>query len=196
MGLCLEIMNAAPAILPSVETEAAWSAAADRVERYLRAHGLASPAQIARLTADIIAIARTRTRPDAHPMTLAMETLDESLRAWFAQLLPAGEAGDATLLARGRVALALGEVPARWPNYFMAGGRAVPVELVRAMREADLGRAPEIKFSNMAPRLIAQPSAVLGRLRWQWSYRWPFLRIVTSVMVVLSLLGATLSAGQ
>jgi hypothetical protein len=68
--------------------------------------------------------------------------------------------------------------------------------MLRAMREVDLGRAPEIKFSNMAPRPIAPPSTGLGRLRWQWSYRWPFLRIVTGVMVVLSLLGARLSGGQ
>jgi hypothetical protein len=192
----LEIMNAVPEILPSVEAEAAWSFAAARVERYLRAHGLASPAQIARLTADIIALARTRMRPGAEPVTLAMETLEDGLRTWFAQLLPASEAGDASLLTRGRVALAFGEVPERWPSYFMTGGHGAPVELLRAMREADLGRAPEIKFSNMAPRLIAQPATMLGRLRWQWSYRWPFLRIVTGVMVVLSLLGATLSGGQ
>ena len=186
-------MNAAPAIAPLTETDAAWAAAAERVARYLRAHRLASPGQVARLTADVIAIARARSRPGAGPMTLAMETLDAGMRAWFAQLLPAGEAGAAPLLARGRVALAMGEVPARWPGYFM-GGQAVPVELVRVMREADLGRAPEIKFCNMAPRMIVEPATAAGRLKWQWSYRWPFLRIVTSLMVVLSLLGATLAA--
>ena len=187
-------MNAVPAFFPPVEAETEWSAAAERVSQYLRAHRLASPGQVARLTADIIAIARSRSRRGVAPMTLAMETLDSCMHAWFAQLLPAGEPGDAHLHVRGRMALALGEVPERWPGYFM-NGHAAPAELVTAMRDADLGRAPEIKLSNMAPRLIAAPSASGSRLRWQWSYRWPFLRIVTGLMVVLSLFGATLSAG-
>jgi hypothetical protein len=187
-------MNAAPEILPVFESTE-WSAAAERVTRYLRAHRLASPGQIARLTADIIAIARTRSRPGAEPVALAMETLDSCLHAWFAQLLPAGERTDAPLLARGRVALAMGEVPERWPSYFL-GGHGVPVELQRVMREADLGRAPEIKFSNMAPRPLLAPATAGSRFRWALSYRWPFLRIVTGLMVVLSLLGATWAAGR
>ncbi len=188
-------MNAVPEISPLIEADAGWSAAAERVAGYLRAHRLASPGQVARLTADIIAIARTRARPGAEPMTLAMETMDSCMKAWFAQLLPADGTAEAQLLARGRVALAMGEVPARWPGYFMSG-HALPVELVRVMGEAELGRAPEIKFSNMAPRLIVEPTAVTGRLKWQLSYRWPFLRMVTGLMVVLSLLGATLGAGR
>ena len=88
-------------------------------------------------------------------MALAMETMDACLGAWFARLLPTGEPGDADLRVRGRVALALGDVAARWPGYFMRES-ALPVELVRVMRETDLGRAPDIKFSNMAPRPAAR----------------------------------------
>ena len=188
-------MKTAPEFSPVIEADAQWAAAAERVACYLRAHRLASPGQVARLTADIIGIARARSRPGVEPMTIAMETMDAGMSAWFARLLPAGEPGDAHLHVRGRVALALGEVPARWPGYFMRES-AVPVELVRVMREADLGRSPEIKFSNMAPRPIAEPAAAGSRLRWQLSYRWPFLRIVTGLMVVLSLLGATLASGR
>lgn len=188
-------MNASPVILPALEADAAWAAAAERIERYLRAHRLASPGQVARLAADLVGLARARSRPGVAPMTLAMETMDDCLSAWFARLLPAGAPGDARLHVRGRVALAMGQVPARWPEYFLRGS-AVPVELVRVMREADLGRAPEIRFSNMAPRPVAAPAAASSRLRWQLSYRWPFLRIVTGWMVVLSLLGATLAAGR
>lgn len=187
-------MNAAPALFSQTGNEVAWSAATERVAAYLRAHRLTSAGQVARLTADIIAIARTRARPGAEPMTLAMETVEAGLRSWFAQLLPAAGAESAPLLARGRVALGLGNVPARWPNYFMSG-QAAPMELVRQMREGDPVAAPAVKFSNMAPRLFATPEVAGGRLRWQWSYRWPFLRIVTGVAVVLSLLGATLAAG-
>lgn len=188
-------MKPAPEFLPVIEADARWAAAAERVGRYLRAHRLASPGQVARLTADIIGIARARARPGVEPMTLAMETMDACLGAWFARLLPAGEPGDPHLQVRGRVALAQGDVAARWPGHFMRES-ALPVELVRVMRETDLGRAPEIKFSNMAPRRVAAPAAAGSRLRWQWSYRWPFLRIVTGLVVVLSLLGATLGPGR
>lgn len=188
-------MNAEPAIPPPIESDAAWSAATERIERYLRAHRLASSAQISRLAAEIVGMARVNQRPGVDPVTLAMETVDAGMSAWFARLLPAGEPGDAHLHVRGRVALAMGEVPVRWPEYFLRES-AVPVELVRAMREADLGRSPEIKFSNMAPRPVAAPATATSRLRWQLSYRWPFLRIVTGLMVVLSLLGATLASGR
>ena len=188
-------MNAAPEISPVIAPDAGWSAASERVSQYLRAHRMGNPGQIARLTADIIAIARAQSRPDATPLVLAMEALDACMTGWFARLLPADEADDAQLRSRGRVALAMGEVPARWPSYFLSG-KAMPVELVRVMREAELGRSPEIKFTNMAPRLMAQASKSGSRLRWQWSYRWPFLRIVTGLTVVLSLLGATLAGGR
>jgi len=187
-------MKAAPVLSPVVKADAAWSAAADRIARYLRAHRLGNARQVSRLTADIIAIARTRVRPGAEPMALAMETLDAGMVAWFAQVLPAGEAGHAPLLTRGRVALVMGEVPARWPGHFMSG-QTVPAELSGFMREADPGRAPEIKFTNMAPRLIAEAAPPGSRLRWQWSYRWPFLRIVSGLMMVVSLWGAAMSAG-
>lgn len=187
-------MNAAPEILPVLESSE-WSAAAERVAGYLRAHRLASPGQIARLTADIIAIARTRSRPGVEPMALAMQTLESCLEAWFGQLLPADERSDTSLLARGRVGLAMGEVAQRWPELFL-GGHGVPVELQQVMREADLGHAPQIKFSNMAPRTRLTSAAAGNRVRWQLSYRWPFVRIVTGLMVVLLLLGATWTAGS
>ena len=188
-------MKTSPEFLPLIEADARWAAAADRVGRYLRAHRLASPAQIAGLTADIIGIARARARPGDEPMRLAMETMHAGLGAWFAQLLPAGEPGAADLHVRGRVALALGEVPARWPGYFMRD-RSVPVELVRVMREADLGRAPAIKFSNMAPRPIAAPAATGSRRRWQWSYLWPFGRMVSGLAVVLARIGVIFGPGR
>jgi hypothetical protein len=191
----MEAVNAQPIMLPPVRSEAAWSAAAERVERYLRALRLAGPKQVSRLAADIVGIAQAKQRPGVDPVTMAMETMDACMGAWFARLLPAGEAGGAQLLTRGRLALIMGEVPARGPAYFLRES-AVPAELVRVMREADLGRAPEIRFSNMAPRPVAAPAAAISRLRWQLSYRWPFLRIVTGWMVVLSLLGATLAAGR
>ena len=188
-------MNVAPGTPPFVAAETGWSAAAERISQYLRAHRMGNAGQIARLTTEIIATARAQSRPDATPLALAMEALDACMTAWFARLLPPVEADDGQLRSRGRVALAMGDVPARWPSYFLSG-KAMPVELVRAMREADLGSSPEIKFTNMAPRLIAQASKSGSRLRWQWSYRWPFLRIVTGWAVLFSLVGVTLAGGR
>ncbi len=188
-------MNAQPAThqLPPVPSGVAWSVAAERVERYLRAHHLTGSRQIARLTADIIGIARARQRPGVDPMTMAMETVDACMGDWFARMLGTGEPGDALLLARGRVALTMGEVPARWPEYFLREAVA-PVELVRVMREADLGRRPDIRLSHMAPP-AAKAAVPAGWLRLQVSYRWPFVRVVTGLVMAISLIGTVWAAG-
>ena len=192
----MEVMNTQPASpkLPPAPSEAAWSAAAERVERYLRAHHLAGDRQLARLTADIIGIARARQRPGVEPVTLAMETVEACMGAWFAQVLGAGAADGRPLLARGRAALAMGEVTARWPEYFLRQG-AVPVELIRVMREADLGRRPAVRLGHMAPPPPAKPAVATGWLRLQVSCRWPFVRVVTGLAVAISLAGTFWAAG-
>ena len=159
-----------------------WPAAAVRVERYLRAHGLTSPRQLQRLTAEIIGVARARARPGVEPVTLAMQTMEAGLTAWLAPLLPARPVKASRQLAHGRAALAMGEVPARWPEYFLRGG-AVPAELQRVLRDADQARAPEIRFSNMAPRTQLASSRTSAATKWQLSARWPFVRIVTDPAV-------------
>jgi hypothetical protein len=192
----MEVMNAptTPLKHPPVASEAAWSAATERVERYLRAHHFTGARHVARLTADIIAIARARHRPGADPMTTAMETVDACMGAWFARLMGTGEPGDASLLARGRVALAMGGVPARWAEYFLRES-AVPTELVRVMREADLGRRPDVRLGHMAPPPPAKSTVPAGWLRLQVSYRWPFVRVVTGLAMVISLIGTVWAAG-
>ena len=188
-------MKTAPEFSHVIAADARWAAAAARVERYLRAHRLASHGQVARLTADIIAIARARTQPGEEPLSLAMETMHSCLDAWFARLLPAGGPGDADLHVRGRVALAQADVTARWPAYFLRES-ALPVELVRVMREADLGRAPAIRFSNMAPRPAAETATAGSGRSWQWSYRWPYERLVAGLTAVLSRIGVIFGPGR
>ncbi len=189
-------MNAptAPLQPPPDPSEAAWSAAAERVERYLRAHRFTGSRHVSRLTADIIAIARARHRPGADPMATAMETVDACMGAWFARLLGAGEPGDASVLARGRVALTMGGVPARWAEYFLRES-AVPTELVRVMREADLGRQPAVRLGHMAPPPPVKSAMPAGWLRLQVSYRWPFVRVVTGLVMAISLIGTVWAAG-
>ena len=191
----MEVMNTqpAPSKRPPAPSEAAWSLAAERVECYLRAHHLTGDRQVARLTADLIGIARTRQRPGVEPVTLAMETVEACMGAWFAHLLGA-EVADGPLLARGRVALAMGDVPARWPEYFLRQG-TVPVELIRVMREADLARRPSVRLGHMAPTPAKLAVTPLW-LRLQVSYRWPFVRVVTGLVMAISVLGTVWAAGR
>ncbi|MEO6874712.1 MAG: hypothetical protein ABI222_07810 [Opitutaceae bacterium] len=192
-------MNAEPALSRFAQIDSAWAAAAERVASYLRAHRLTNHAQLSRLTSDIIGIARARQQPGEDPLVVAMATVEAGMASWFALLMSDAGATDAQRLNRGRLALAMGEVPSRWPEHFLREG-AVPAELLQVMGEADLGRSPEIKFSNMAPRRSFAPGSadVTARPKWQVSisYRWPFVRVVMSLALVLTLAGATLAAGR
>jgi hypothetical protein len=190
----LEIMNTSLAPFPPVRSEAAWTLAAQRVESYLRAHHVASPAHVACLTADIIGIARARQRPGVEPVAMAMETLDACMGAWFARLMGTGADGAAPALARGRLALAMGGVPARWPEYFLRE-QAVPLELLRVMREADLGRGPAVRLGHMAPPPVPEPSLAWARPAWQLWSRSPVQRMLSGVVMVLSRIGAVLVGG-
>ena len=187
-------MNTSLAPSPSVRSAAAWTLAAQRVESYLRAHRVASPAHVARLTADIIGIARARQRPGVEPVAMAMETLDACMGVWFARVMGAGADGETPALARGRLALTMGEVPARWPEYFLRD-HAVPLELVRVMRESELGRGPAVRLGHMAPPAVTEPSRAGVRPAWQLWSRSPVLRMLSGVYLVLSRIGAVLVGG-
>lgn len=177
---------------PPPETDLAWTAATERVKSYLRAHGVTGSRQVSRLAADVIGIAQARHRPGVDPTALAMETLEACMTAWLARLLPADDASQPNLLTRGRVALTLGEVPARWPEYFLRDG-ATPAELVRVMRETGVARAPEIRLSHMAPpKLAANPAAWVW---WQAPYRWPLQRLAMAWRMVAALIGAAFTGG-
>lgn len=195
-------MNVRPVILSPSETAAAWSAAAARVERYLQAHRVASPGQVSRLTADVIAIARARRQPGVDPTVVAMqpgvdptvvamETLEACMSAWFARLLPADDTQLTHVLQRGRVALAVGEVSARWPEHFLRDG-AVPAELVRVMRAAELGRGPAIRLSHM---VVPQP-VTSARSQGEAWYLWPFTRGAAVVQRVISVVGSAFAGGR
>jgi hypothetical protein len=184
-------MNVRPVLHSPSEMAAAWSAAAARVERYLQAHRVASPGKISRLTADVIAIARARRQPGVDPTVVAMETLEACMSAWFARLLPAEDSRPAQVLQRGRVALALGEVSARWPEHFLRDG-AVPADLVRVMRAAELGRGPAIRLSHM----VVPQSARSARSQAEAWYLWPFTRGAAVVQRVISVVGSAFAGGR
>ena len=103
------------------------------------------------------------------------------MHAWFARLLPGPEVRGEQLLIRGRIALALGNVPKRWPGIFLRDG-AMPAELVEAMRDNGLRPGPEIRFRHMAP---TEPVVAGAWTRWRAFHRWPFLRIAGVLLMAI-----------
>ncbi|WP_052361462.1 hypothetical protein [Geminisphaera colitermitum] len=177
-----------------------WDEAFIRVESYLRALQIESRLQINRLAGEIIDTARARSRldPDSDPVTLAMHVADERMERWFARVL--GSAACATaperIGIRGRLALVMANVPARWPQHFLADpdpasgpDTPLPPELVEAMRASYLEAGPELKLTTMTPRKID-----LGRIAtvadetWKTFRRLPFLRAATAWLVIITLL--------
>jgi len=94
------------------------------------------------------------------------------------------------LLLRGRTALAMGNVPTRWPGNFLRGG-ALPMELVQAMRDPELRPGPEIQFRHMAP---AEPVVAAAWANWPASLRSPYPRIVGVLLMAISAIGAAWAA--
>jgi len=183
-------MIAAPEICLTTETDPGWSAATKRVETYLRAHGLADDQRIAELAADIVGMARARTRPGVEPMTQAMETLDACLSAWLARLLPEAAGRNDPGLTRGRTALAMSNGPKRWPENFLREG-ALPPAFVEVMRGAELQPGPELRFRHMAP---TAPVVASSGANWRAAVRWPFFRLVGTLLMAISALGAAWAA--
>lgn len=186
------IMKPRLASATSLHSEAAWNEAADRVERYLRAHRVAGEARVARLTADVITIARARSQPGVDPVETAMHVLESGMSRWFERVIPSDERDLQPLLARGRVALDQGDVTARWPEHFLRNHSA-PAELVRTMHAAELKGGPEVALAHMAPREpVVARNSVWQRVRA--SMRWPFFRMITGLTLMLTLVGITVAA--
>lgn len=189
----MEVMTTRSTAFRPPQSETAWAAARERVERYLRAHRVGDVAEISRLTDDIIGIARARARPGVEPLTLAMETLDACINEWLARLLPAPDATEASVRPTARLALTQGEVPARWPAHFLRESEA-PAELRQTLRATPMERAPEIRFTNMAPKVIRTSSA-RARLGGPANSRRPLLRWLSPLWIAVSRIGAVLTLG-
>ena len=199
--------EAAPIPLPAVDSDGldpAWDEAFLRVESYLRAHQIESRLVLNRLTVEIIRAARESAgaagpdavaaaggsagaRPD--PVSLAMREAARRTTAWFARVLgDAADPEDERLGTRGRVALVMADVPARWPRHFLAE-TPPPPDLVEAMRAAYIEAGPELELSRMVPRPIDfGPIANVADEAWRTFKRWPLLRAVFGWLLFLGLL--------
>ena len=173
-----------------------WDEAFLRVESYLRAHQIESRLVLNRLAMEIIHAAHAKadaaapgTPTDA--VGLAMREAERRTTAWFARVLgDAADPDDERLGTRGRIALVLADVPARWPQHFLAE-TPPPSELVDAMRAAYIEAGPELELTRMVPRpLDFGPIANVADEAWKTFARWPILRAVFAWLVFIGLLAA------
>jgi hypothetical protein len=176
-----------------------WDEAFLRVESYLRAHQIESRLVLNRLTLEIIRAARKASEPSnleansvvQEPLACAMLEAEHRTAAWFKRVLgDAADPEDERLGTRGRIALVLADVPARWPQYFLSESEP-PAELVQAMRAAYIEAGPEIEIIHMIPRpMDFGPIANVADETWKTFARWPILRAVLSWVLFLNLLAA------
>jgi hypothetical protein len=171
----------------------AWDEAFLRVESYFRAHQIESRILLNRLVMEVIVAARASAaaHPGADPVALAMREAERRTNAWFARVLgDAADPDDERLGTRGRIALVLCDVPARWPQHFLADAPPPP-ELVEAMRAAYIEAGPEIEITSMFPRpMDFGPIANVADEAWKTFARWPLLRAGLGWLLFLGLLAA------
>ena len=176
----------------------AWDEAFLRVESYLRAHQIESRLVLNRLALEIIRAARVAAdQPVAgpsdplDPVALAMREAERRTTAWFNRVLgDAVDPDDERLGTRGRIALVMADVPARWPQYFLAE-TPPPPELVEAMRAAYIEAGPELELTRMVPRPFDfGPIANVADEAWKTFARWPVLRAILGWLLFVGLLAA------
>ncbi|MCU0791598.1 MAG: hypothetical protein MUE42_01820 [Opitutaceae bacterium] len=186
-------------LLPATDADLsgpAWDEAFLRVESYLRAHQIESRLVLNRLTVEIIRAARAKAlehkaanRGTVDPVAVAMGEAERRTTAWFARVLgDAADPDDERLGTRGRIALVMADVPARWPRDFFAD-TPPPPELVEAMRAAYIEAGPELELTRMVPRPFDfGPIANVADEAWKTFARWPVLRAIFGWLVFLGLL--------
>lgn len=173
----------------------AWDEAFLRVESYLRAHQIESRLLLNRLAVEIIRAARDAAEAPGgagcDPVMLAMREAERRTASWFSRVLgDAADPDDERLGTRGRIALVMADVPARWPQHFLAA-TPPPPELVEAMRAAYLEAGPELELTRMVPRpLDFGPIANVADEAWKTFARWPILRAVFGWLLFVGLLAA------
>ena len=172
-----------------------WDEAFLRVESYLRAHQIESRLVLNRLAMEIVRDASRAVdgeiaagRP-VYPVALAMREAERRTAAWFQKVLgDAADPEDERLGTRGRIALVIADVPARWPQHFLAE-TPPPPELVAAMRAAYIEAGPELELTRMVPRPFDfGPIANVADEAWKTFTRWPILRACLGWLFFLGLL--------
>lgn len=168
-----------------------WDEAYARVESYLRSHRIQNRVLLSGLVNGIVRRAVDESaRRGGDPVTLTMELADRTMADWFHHVLGDNGAAESRLSIRGRLALAMANVPERWPEHFL-GPDPLPGELAAAMRDCFLEAGPDLQFTNMAPRPIdLGPIASVAGGTWSTFKKWPLIKGLFLWVLFLSGLGA------
>ena len=182
-------MNPAPPGPPPMDP--AWNEAYHRVDSYLRAHRITHPLALNRLVAAIIgrAWAAGGAHPHENRVALALREADTVITDWFAGVLAQHGPHSRRLGVRGRLALALADVPGRWPANFLVA-EVPPPELADRMREAILHTGPLPGLRKMTPRPL-ELGWFAGAMDWLWLVvqHSAILRVVRRGLVVAAVVG-------
>jgi len=160
----------------------------------MRAHQIESRMLLNRLVVEIVNAAYARVSNgvspgSVDPVSLAMQEAERRMHAWFTRVLgDAVDEDDERMGTRGRIALVLADVPARWPQHFLAE-ETPPPDLVEAMRTAYIEAGPELELTRMVPRpMDFGPIANVADEAWKTFRRLPLLRAIVGWMLFIGLL--------
>lgn len=177
VGDVLETVSA-----PAASDTAAWDEACERVQGYLRAHGVPSSA-MPELTAQVLKFARERHATNSHlpPVEIAADAAILLIEGWIQHIVGLNEKeGPGRRLAHERAAVHLAAIPQRWSQYFLTE-QDPPEELIRELRATYTDAGPDLEFSNMMPRAIdLGPVSDVADTTWRTFDKWPFLRAVAT----------------
>jgi hypothetical protein len=174
----------------------AWDEAFLRVESYLRAYGLESAVLLNRVTSEIIAVARASAPEHAEqePVTVALAVTQARIGEWISRAGRAVDWSDDQVRARGRLALIVTEMPARWADFFLSDQPA-PVDLAAAMAEFHLLPGPELRLSGMAPEPL-EFGFESGDERLPARRFWLPVRAMVSWLLIFGVFGITWAASH
>jgi hypothetical protein len=166
----------------TVADAAAWAEARERVQGYLRAHGV-PPSALEVLSEQVLKFARERhaEQPDLPPVEIAADAAILLIEGWIQHIVGLNEAeGPGRRLAHERAAVHLAAIPQRWPRHFL-NEEEPPPELVEELRSTYVQAGPDLEFSNMMPRPIdLGPVSEVADTTWRTFDKWPFLRGVAT----------------
>lgn len=176
-----------PKVAPA---DPAWDEAFLRVESYLRAHHIESRVLLNSLAITIMAKTRSlaESRPGEEVVTLAMQVTNAEMGTWFARVFGEGDWSDERFRARGRLALLLANLPARWPEHFLTPD-ALPADSSEAMRTCAFQPGPELRFSHMPPTSLVDVMGDTTDPAHARASRQAILRAASCWLLLVGLLG-------
>lgn len=151
------VLDSIEPFIPAWGQQEEWNSAYEKLESYLRAHGVDSHLHRARLATLILSSTSRRWQGQSPPEPLATLVIEEAnrlLNEWFARIMNTpGETDSSFASAAGRVALFLCDGPLRWPYAFLETNN-IPDDFIAAMRRSLMRAGPELQISSMVPRPI------------------------------------------